>query len=417
MTLFQIAAVFLAILAAVGWANARTLRLPTSAAMLSAGVISAVVLFAAQSAIGPFWGFNSVRAAIAGLDFTEAVLGYMLAFLLFAGGLQADLGEFKRRRLTIWSLATLGVLASTALVGLGVWAAARLAGVELPLPWALVFGALISPTDPVAVLAQVGAGGLSARLGAVLQGEALFNDGVGLVAFTAALAFAVGGPQPDAPHVIGAVLAEAGGGLVLGIVAGRVVVAGLRAVDDYVVALTATLALAVGAYAAGQALHVSGPIAAAAAGLVVGSRGVETAMSDETRRYVQGFWHLTDEVLNGLLFLLMGLQVFVVPFHLGELGLLPAAVALTVAARLLVVLPWGAWFHLRHEERGASLLLAWGGLRGAISLALALSLPHGAARDVVLSATFAVVTFSVLVQGLSFGPLARRLAAPRTAHA
>ncbi len=409
MTLFQIAAVFLAIMAAVGWINARTARAPQSVAMLSAGVVCAGVLFAAQTAIGPFWGFNSVRAEIARLDFTETVLGYMLAFLLFSSGMQVELGEFRRRRVAIWSLATLGVLVSTALVGFGVWGAARLTGVPLPLPWALVFGALISPTDPVAVMANVRSGGLSKPLGAVLQGEALFNDGVGLVAFTAALAFATGGGRPEVLHTGGAILLEAGGGLLLGVVAGRLVVWAMRAIDDYVVELTASLALATGAYALAQACHVSGPIAAAAAGLVVGSYGVKTAMSDETQRYIQGFWHVADEVLNGLLFLLMGFQIFVVPLEWREAGLMLAALAAVAAARLVVVFPWGAYFHFTHGERGPSLLLAWGGLRGAISLALALSLPHGRERDVVLALTFGVVIFSVVVQGLTFGRLARRL--------
>lgn len=155
MTLFQAAAVLLSLLSVVAWANARTLKLPPSVATLSAGLLAAVVLYVAQRAIEPFWGFNTVRAQLKGLDFTETVLGYLLAFLLFASGLQVDLGEFRRRRLAIWSLATVGVLASTALCGVGVWRAARWLGVGLPLAWALVFGALISPTDPVAVLGQV----------------------------------------------------------------------------------------------------------------------------------------------------------------------------------------------------------------------------------------------------------------------
>ena len=223
MTLFQTAALFLSLLAAVGWANARTLRLPTSVATLAAGLLAALVLYTAQTVIEPFWGFNTVKAHLSGLDFSETVLGYLLAFLLFAGGLQVDLTEFRRRRLAIWSLATVGVLVSTALAGVGVWGAALGLGVGLPLAWALVFGALISPTDPVAVLGQVRAGGISTRLGAVLQGEALFNDGVGLVAFTAAVAFARSGAPPDPLRIIGAALLEAGGGLLLGVACGWLV--------------------------------------------------------------------------------------------------------------------------------------------------------------------------------------------------
>jgi CPA1 family monovalent cation:H+ antiporter len=408
MSLFQVAATFLTVMALVGWANARTLKLPQSVAMLSAGVLVAGVLFAAQSLIGPFWGFDSVRGEITRLDFSKAVLGYMLAFLLFSSGMQIDLGEFRNRRLAIGSLATLGVLVSTALIGVGLWGAAALVGAALSLPWALVFGALISPTDPVAVMANVRSGVLSRRLGAVLQGEALFNDGVGLVAFTAALAFATSGDLPDPWHTAETILVEAGGGLGLGIVAGYLVSWFMRAIDDYVVELTASLALAAGVYVLAQSLHVSGSIAAGAAGLVVGSYGVKTAMSEETRAHVLGFWHLADEVLNGLLFLLLGLQIFIVPFDLRELGLWLAAIGLTVLARLIVVLPWGVYFHLAHDERRPSLMLAWGGLRGAISLALALTLPDGGPKPTLLSATFAVVIFSVLIQGMTFGPLARR---------
>jgi CPA1 family monovalent cation:H+ antiporter len=409
MTPTQTAATFLTLMALVGWINARTVRAPQSVALLSAGVAAAGLLFVAQRLIGPFWGFNSVQAEIARLDFSETVLGYLLAFLLFGGGMQVDLGEFRRRRWQIWSLATVGVLVSTVLVGVGAWGAAGLAGLPLPLPWALVFGALISPTDPVAVMANIKSGELSKALGAILQGEALFNDGVGLVAFTAALAFLSTGSAPSLAHIATEVLVEVGGGLALGLAGGWLVSRLMRAVDDYVVGLTATLALATGVYVLAQAAHVSGPIAAGAAGLVVGSYGLGAA--EDHKPSVQSFWRGADEVLNGLLFLLLGLQIFVVPFEPREVGIWAAAILLVIGARLIVVLPWGAYFHFRQRERGASLLLAWGGLRGAISLALALTLPEGQPRSLVLSATFAVVIFSVVIQGLTFGGLARRLAA------
>jgi monovalent cation:H+ antiporter, CPA1 family len=301
------------------------------------------------------------------------------------------------------------VLLSTGLVGGGVWIAAKVMGADLPLAWALTFGALISPTDPIAVLGAMRSGAVSTRLGAVLQGEALFNDGVGFVAFSATLAFATSGAVPPPLHAGGAILLDAGGGLALGLICAHAVGFALRAIDDRVVEVTATIALAIGVYVLAGLVHLSGPIAAAAAGLVTGSAGAKAAMSDPTRRYVEGFWDLIDQILNAALFLLLGLQVFVLPFQLGEVGLWVAATVLAAVARLLVVLPWGAYFHFRHEERGASLVLTWGGLRGAVSLALALSLPHGPYRDTLLGMTFIVVIFSVVVQGLTFAPLAGRL--------
>ena len=408
MTAFQAAAAALSLTAVVGWINVRTLRLQPSVAMFSAGLLCAGVLFVSQNLAGPLQGDGSARHLIGGLNFPEAVIGYMLAFLLFAGGMQVDLGEFRRRRAAIWSLATLGVFVSTALVTAGVWAAARLLHVDLPLPWALVFAALISPTDPIATLASVRAGELSKPLGAILQGEALFNDGVGLVVFTAALAL-LHGAAPDPGHAALAILAQVGGGLLLGVGGGWLVILAMRLIDDYVVELTASFALAAGVYALGEVLHVSGAIAAAAAGLMVGSYGVETAMSDVSQRYIKDVWHVVDEVLNGVIFLLLGLQLAVTRFHLRETGLWAAAILLVLLARIVVVLPWGAYFRFRHDERHSSTILAWGGMRGALSLALALSLPRGEARDVVVAMTFAVVVASVLGQGLSFPALSRRL--------
>lgn len=412
MTLIQVSALFLGLITLIGWLNARFFHLSPSVAMLGAGVAGALVLLAAQTAIGPFWGFNDVRTVVRTLNFPETVLDYLLGFLLFASGLQADLRELQRRRLAVWTLATLGVLLSTALVGIGVWMAAKVLGADLPLAWALTFGALISPTDPIAVLSAMRSGAVSPRLGAVLQGEALFNDGVGFVAFSAALAFATSGALPHPLHTGGAILLEAGGGLALGLVCAHALVLAIRAIDDRVVEVTATIALAIGVYVIAGLLHLSGPIAAASAGLVMGEVGVKTAMSEQTRRYVEGFWDLIDQILNAVLFLLLGLQVFVLPFHFGEVGLWVTAVLLAGASRLLVILPWGAYFRFQHEERGASLILTWGGLRGAVSLALALSLPPGPYRDTLLGMTFIVVIFSVVVQGLTFAGVAGRLGGP-----
>jgi CPA1 family monovalent cation:H+ antiporter len=409
MTLIQVCALFLALITVIGWLNARFMHLASSIAMLGAGIVGAVVLLAAQTLIAPFWGFNDVRGVVRSLNFTETVLGYLLGFLLFAGGMQVDLRELRRRYLAVFSLATGGVLISTILIGFGAFWAARALRIDLPLTWALVFGALISPTDPVAVIATMRTGAVSGKIGAILQGEALFNDGVGIVILTTVLAFVASGAAPHPVTAVWTVLLESGGGLVFGAVCAQIVVMFLKAIDDQIVEVTATIALAIGVYVVAGLAHLSAPIAAASAGLIMGDNGVRTAMSASTRRAAESFWELVDQVLNAALFLLLGLQVFVLPFQIGEIGLWAAATLLAMAARLLVILPWGAYFRFRHEERGASLVLTWGGLRGALSLALALSLPRGPYKVTLLGMTFAVVVFSVLVQGLTFPYLSRRL--------
>ena len=415
MPTFQLAAVFLALVALGGWLNARTFKLPHAVAMLIVGLTGAVTMAVARQAFPEASAIGAAITTVAKVDFSHAVLDYMLAFLLFAGAMQVDLSELKRQWLSVWTLATLGVAASTVIVGGGLYLAGRLLGVELPLVWAMVFGALISPTDPIAVLATVKGGHLSKRLQVVLQGEALFNDGVGIVVFTALLALATGAsPSPSAALMEVAVAAL--GGLALGVAAGWGVIRAMRAIDDFAVEVCLSLALAMGVYAGAQALHLSGPIAVVGAGLLMGE-GRHQASSDMTQAYLDNFWTLVDEVLNALLFFLLGLQLLVVPLAGWLASLCAAAIVLVLAARFAVVLPWGSYFHRHREDRGASLILTWGGLHGALSLALALSIPPGPERTVILAVTFVVATFSVLAQGLSFNWLAATLRSrSRAAH-
>ncbi|HET6972042.1 MAG TPA: cation:proton antiporter [Phenylobacterium sp.] len=407
MSPFDLAAMFLTAVALGAWLNARTARLPHGVAMLLVGVTGALAILALRS-LRPEMA-ATLEAALAHVDFARTVLGYMLGFLLFAGAMQVDLAELRRRWLTVWSLATVGVVASTVVVGAGLWLVARIFGLDLPLAWALVFGALISPTDPIAVLATVKGGHISKRLQVVLQGEALFNDGVGIVVFTALVAVA-SGLAPSPLEALGQVFVQALGGLALGVAGGWIVVRAMRSVDDFVAEVALTVALAMAVYAGAQAIHLSGAIAAVGAGLLVGDgRHGGSAMSAATEVYLRSFWTLVDELLNALLFLMLGLQLIFVPLRPGVFGVCAAAILLVVAARFAVVLPWGAYLRLRHEERGAGVILAWGGLHGALSLALALSIPEGPQRPLILAATYAVAAFSVAAQGLTFEPLARAL--------
>jgi len=412
MTLFQLAAIFVALVALGGWANARTFKLPHGVAMLFVGVAGALALSALQR-LDP--GLASARVLVASierLNFAHAVLGYLLGFLLFAGAMQVDVSELARRSISVWTLATVGVAISTLIVGVGVWLAAGRFGFALALPWALVFGALISPTDPVAVLATLRRGQLPSSLRAILQGEALFNDGVGIVVFTALLAFATHG-RLNSGHALLEIVLQAAGGLAIGLLAGLIVIRLMKSIDDYVTEVSLSLALATGVYALAQALGLSGPIAAVGAGLLLGDRRAEASMSEATRAHLTTFWTLIDELLNAVLFFLLGMQLLVIHLNPGEAGLALAAIGLVLAARIVVVLPWGAFLHIRREEAGANEILVWGGLHGALSVALALSLPSGAERPLILAITYAVCGFSLAVQGLTFAPLTARISRSR----
>lgn len=405
MTPFQAAALFLALVATVSWSNARLLHLPSGTVMLIAGLLAALVLaglahFAPASALAP-----ALIGEINRLDFADTVVGQMLAFLLFSGAMQVDLRQLRKTRAAVWSLA--GVVASTAVVGMGVWLAARQLGLPLSLPWALVFGALISPTDPVAVISTVRHGALSPRIVAILQGEALLNDAVGIMVFLVALAFA-GHGQAEPSAAMGAVLVGAVGGFAFGLGLAYVVVQAMWKIDDPVVETILSLALAVGVYAGAQALGLSGPMAAVAAGFLVGGAADKGGETPIARVQLRSFWSLVDELLNALLFLALGFEVLVLPFDSRFAGLALATIPLVLLVRLAIVAPWGAYFRERKAIPGAVSLLAWGGLRGGLSLALALGAPEGPHHAPLISLTYAVVVFSVLVQGLTFGALAER---------
>jgi len=412
MTSFELVAVLMALVALAGWLNVKVLKILPGVAMLIAGLAGAMLLFAAEVAFPSFAPLSQITGIINGIDFTSTVTGYMLAFLLFAGAMQVDLKEMRRRWFSVGALATLGVAGSILIVGFGLWAVAARVGLPLPLSWALVFGALISPTDPVAVLATVHHVRLSKTLQVVLEGEALFNDGAGIVAFTALLAVATGSDALRPTAAVSGVLVQALGGLALGLAASAVVIRIMGTIDDFATEVSLSIALAMGVYAGAQALGLSGAIASVGAGMLFGGERAKEAMSGVTENYLRSFWTLVDQILNALLFLLLGVEMIAVPFVTDQVPLLLAAIPLVLLARLAVVVPWGLYFRIRESERGATEILCWGGLHGALSLALALSIPQGPERALILAVTYAVVAFSITVQGLTFTSLVRRLHAP-----
>ena len=410
---FDLIALLLVLTATFGWINHRFIRLPNTIGMLVMGLASSLLLIAFELSVPEISLYEDLTQLVGEFDFQNTVLNGMLAFLLFAGALHVDLGLLRMRATVVGTMATVGVLISTAIVGVGFWGVAKLVGVDISLPWAMVFGALISPTDPVAVLSTLKAVRVPKSLEIDMIGESLFNDGVGVVIFAVILSLAVGyhGGSVDWPGIAELFVVEALGGALLGLVAGYIAYRAMLAIDDYPIEVLISLALVTGAYALASKLHLSGPIAVVVGGLLIGNRGAAHAMSDETQRYLFGFWTLVDEILNSVLFLLIGLEVLVLRYDPSFVWLALVSIPLVLLARLLAVsVPVLALSARQDFVRGTIPVLVWGGLRGGISVALALSIPEVAEKSVLLAATYTVVVFTIVVQGLSLRRLVQRVA-------
>jgi len=409
MHLLDVVALLVSLTALLSYANHRLLRLPTTiGVMLIALLLSLALIFAGELGYGvEAWA----EKIVARIDFNEALMHGMLSFLLFAGALHVDLNDLARQKFIIGTLATAGILLSTFLVGTALYVLLPLAGFAPPYIWCLVFGALISPTDPIAVLGILKSAKVPRSLEIKVAGESLFNDGVGVVVFLVLLGIATRGGDVSAGAIVALFAVEALGGALLGLGLGTLAYAMLKSVDSYQVEVLLTLALVMGGYALASALHTSGPIAIVVAGLFIGNQGRRWAMSDTTREHLDTFWELVDEILNAVLFVLLGLEILVLSFR-GEYlvaGLLAIPVVL-LARWVSVGLPVLAMRRRRSFTPGAVTVMTWGGLRGGISVALALSLPaESSARELLIAVTYVVVVFSILVQGLSVSAVVRRV--------
>ncbi|HEX5477633.1 MAG TPA: sodium:proton antiporter [Burkholderiales bacterium] len=412
MSLFHVLAALVTLSALAGYLNYRLLRLPTSIGLMLVALVLSGALLALREA-GLFHAAEA-KALLTSIDFGSLVLHGMLGFLLFAGALHVDLGRLKSEAWPVGLLATLGVAVSTAVSGLLFRIAAQALGIDISLVHALLFGAVVAPTDPIAVLGILRKAGVPKDLELQITGESLFNDGVAVVVFLTLLQFAAQGPNPSAGGAALFLLQQVAGGLALGVAAGFCAYRLLHGVDEYPVEVLITLAAAMGAYSAAEAIGVSAPISVVAAGLVIGNQGRAHAMSPRTRERVDAFWELVDYVLNALLFVLLGLQLLALEaaFSAGvQAILIVASVPLALLSRLAgVSLPLALLRPVRRFRSGSLSMLTWGGLKGGVSLALALSLPAFPGRHIVLAATYAVVVFSVLAQGLTLGRLAARIA-------
>ena len=400
MTLFQISSLLLSFAAIFAYINYRYIKLPTTIGIM----LLSLVLSLALIAFGKL-GFTIDDHAIKivnSIDFNQALLHGMLSFLLFAGALHVNINDLKEQKWVIAILATLGVIISTFIIGTAIYYILQWLSIPIAYTYCLVFGALISPTDPIAVMGILKVAGAPKTLETKIAGESLFNDGIGVVVFLVLLGIATGGDDMTASHVVGLFALETLGGVFFGLGLGFVGFLMLRGVDNYQVEALITLALVSGGYALAEVMHVSAPIAIVVAGLFIGNHGRMLAMSDKTRERLDDFWELIDEIFNAILFLLIGVEILILTFSIQFMiaGLL--AIPTVLLARWICVgVPIQVMKRFRTFSPYVTTILTWGGLRGGISVALALSIPHGSERDPLLVITYFVVVFSILVQGLT----------------
>jgi len=408
MTFLQISSALIVLASAFAAINSIFLRLPSAIGILIVSLSASFCLLCIDL-IWPSLGLLTImHTAVEGFQFSSALLEGMLGLLLFAGALHVKLTDLKTNWRVILLMATIGVALSTVVAGVGFsWITGA------PLMIALVFGALISPTDPVAVLGVLRAANLKKSLETKIAGESLFNDGVGYVVFLVlvGIAFPVGDLHSDGlSDAIKLFVQEAAGGALLGIVLGWATYKIMIKIDDYSVEVLLTLALAFGGYQLAIWLHVSAPIMAVCAGLLIGDELTSHAMSQKTRDYVDAFWKLIDEILNAILFLMIGLEVFAIAFSMGAVVAGVLSIGLSLLARFVaVVVPITLLRPFREFSKGIVPIMTWGGLKGGISVALALSLPDSEWKPLILTVTYIVVLFSIIVQGLTVAPLARRV--------
>jgi monovalent cation:H+ antiporter, CPA1 family len=405
-TVFTLLIVFTALFS---YLNFRFFRLPGTIGVLIISLICSLLLVLGSRL---FPGLSQYAvSALSHVDFASFLMEVLLSFLLFAGAIHVDIGKLRKERTSIITFSTIGVLLSTVIVGLLTYWIMKLFGLQINLIYCLLFGALISPTDPIAVMGILKEARIAPSLEIKITGESLFNDGVGVVVFLSILEVArLGIDNLSGMDIAILFVKEAGGGILWGLLLGYGAFLLLRSIDNYKVEVLLTLAMVMGGYALANLLHISGPLAMVVAGIITGNRGKELAMSDITRDYLGKFWELLDEILNALLFLLIGFEMLLISFEGRVLWIGLISIVVVLLARWLsVLLPTLILSFKLPFERKSIAMLTWGGLRGGISVALALAIPADMHRDLFVPITYIIVIFSILVQGLTIGRLAKRL--------
>ena len=402
MNVFDISSILVTLSALLMYINFKYIKLPPTIGLMGLSLIlSSVVFFSGY--INPSVISFSI-SLIDSVDFNKALMGGMLSFLLFAGALHVDINDLLKQKVLIAILATLGVIFSTFVVGSIVYYLLPIFGLQIDYIYCLLFGALISPTDPIAVLGILKETSTPKSLETTIAGESLFNDGVGVVVFAVILSLATGTAHSniDASGIFLLFIEEALGGIVFGLVLGYIFYRLLKSIDSYAVEILLTLALVMGGYSLAHTLHVSGPLAMVVAGLFLGNHGKTFAMSEATHKQLFSFWELIDEFLNAVLFVLIGIQILVISFSFNYLLIGIIIIPIILCIRFIgVSLPILIMKDSANLVNGASKVMTWCGLRGGISIALALSIPDIPEKPLILAVTYIVVAFSILVQGLS----------------
>ncbi|MBW2060415.1 MAG: sodium:proton antiporter [Deltaproteobacteria bacterium] len=400
MSLFTIVSILITLAALLSYINHRCLKMPTTI-----GLMFMTILLSLSLIIAGRFGLaieDQARAFVQGIDFNKTLMGGLLSFLLFAGSLHVNINDLLEKKWEIGIFATLGTVSSTFIVGVITFLLLQALGLNLAFIYCLVFGALISPTDPICVLGILRKAKAPKGLEAKITGESLFNDGIGVVLFIVLLGIATGEHEVNFSELSLFFLEEGVGGIVYGFLLGLLAYYVLKSVDNYQLEILITLAVVTGGYALALTMHTSGPLAIVVAGLFVGNRGRRFAMSAKTREHLDTFWEMVDEILNAMLFVLIGLEILILTLSGWYLVAGCLAILVVLLARFVSIgVPISLMRLGREFSPHAVKIMTWGGLRGGISVALALSLPAGREREIVLAMTYAVVVFSILVQGLT----------------
>ncbi|HYX09265.1 MAG TPA: sodium:proton antiporter [Bacteroidales bacterium] len=411
MSLYDTFSIFIVLAALFAYVNYRFVRLPSTIGLMIIAIITSLLMIAT----GKFFPvvMKDSISILHNFDFSELLLGSMLSFILFAGAIHVNAKELRHERFSILTYSSLGILLSTFIIGTVLYY--LLPVFKLHVPWlqCLLFGILISPTDPIAVLAILKKAGIKKSTEIKITGESLFNDGVAVVIFMTILTLARHTEEVHWINVGWLFIREAGGGLLLGILIGYGSYLLMRSIDNYKVEVLLSVAVVMGGYTIADRLEVSGPLAMVAAGIMVGNKGRRQAMSDTTWNYISSFWELIDEIMNAILFVLIGLELLIIPFDINYLVIGSVTILIALSSRYISVWLPGQFIRL-HEKfsHKTMVLLTWGGLRGGISIALALSLPENLHQNLWLSVTYVVVAFSIIVQGLTISKVAEKQRIP-----